>query len=231
MVKKQIYSIVNYNEAVATMEAGADHIGLVPMQSGGIPAHRVPYDVVDRIYAEAKRRGVKSIAIMLNKDIEEIFFIIKRVKPDIVHIAGMDFTADEEFAERLRKECPGVELMQAVLVDGSGAIDKAKKYAEYCDYLLTDTGLAKDTGIGASGQTHDWEIDAEIVRSVDIPVIIAGGLGPDNVEECIKRIKPYGVDSLSKTSYKYEDGVIEKDLPKVKEFCERADKAAKEISK
>lgn len=229
MVKKQIYSIVNYNEAVATMDAGADHIGLVPMQSGGIPAHRVPYDVVDRIYSEAKSRGVKSIAIMLNKDIEEIFFIIKRVKPDIVHIAGMEYTADERFAERLRNECPGVELMQAVLVDGPGAVDKAKKYAEFCDYLLTDSGLAKDTGIGASGQIHDWDIDAEIVQSVDIPVIIAGGLGPDNVEECIKMIKPYGVDSLTKTSYKYDDGVIEKDIPKVQEFCERADKAAQEV--
>lgn len=229
MVKKQIYSIVNYNEAVQTMDAGADHIGLVPMQTGGIPAHRVPFDVVDKIYAECKRRGVKSIAIMLNKDVEEMFFIIKRVNPDIVHIAGMDYTADKSFAERLHNECPGVELMQAVLVDDESAIDRAKKYAEYCDYLLTDSGLAKDTGIGASGQTHDWNIDRTIVDSVNIPVIIAGGLGPDNVEECIKQIKPFGVDSLTKTSYKFEDGVTEKDIPKVREFCQRADKAAEEI--
>lgn len=229
MVKKQIYSIVNYNEAVATMDAGADHIGLVPMQTGGIPAHRVPYDVVDRIYAECRRRGVKAIAIMLNKDPEEIFFIVNRVKPDIVHIAGMEFTADAEFAAELRKRCPGVELMQAVLVDGPGAIDRAKKYAEFCDYLLTDTGLAKETGIGASGETHDWDIDKEIVETVDIPVVIAGGLGPDNVEECIRHIKPFGVDSLSKTSYKYDDGVIEKDIPAVKEFCEIADRVSKEL--
>ena len=87
MVKKQIYSIVNYNEAVQVMDAGADHIGLVPMQSGGVPAHRVPYDVVDKIFGEAKQRGVKAVAIMLNKDPEEIFFIVKRIKPDIVHIA------------------------------------------------------------------------------------------------------------------------------------------------
>lgn len=228
-MKKQIYSLVNYNESVATMDAGADHIGLVPMQSGGVPAHRVPFDVVDRIFDEAKRRGVKCVAIMLNKDPDEMIFITKRVKPDILHIAGMEFTADEAFAERLHKECPGVELMQAVLVDGKEAVDRAKEYAKFCDYILTDSGLAADTGIGASGQTHDWSIDAEIVKSVNIPVIIAGGLGPDNVEECIKTVKPYGVDSLTKTSYKYNDGVMEKDIPKVKEFCERADKAAKEI--
>ncbi|AOR23151.1 phosphoribosylanthranilate isomerase [Clostridium taeniosporum] len=228
-MKKQIYSLVNYNESVATMDAGADHIGLVPMQSGGVPAHRVPFDVVDRIFSEAKKRGVKCVAIMLNTDPDEMIFIANRVKPDILHIAGMEFTADAAFAERLHKECPGVELMQAVLVDGSGAIERAKEYAKFCDYILTDSGLAPDTGIGASGMTHDWNIDAEIVRSVNIPVIIAGGLGTDNVEECIKQVKPYGVDSLTKTSYKYNDGVMEKDIPKVKEFCERADKISEEL--
>lgn len=226
---KQIYSIRNYNEAVQVMDAGAEHIGLVPMQSGGVPAHRVPLDVVDKIYAEAKRRGVKSIAIMLNKDVEEMFFLIKRLNPAIVHVAGMDYTADQAFADRLHREAPGVELMQAVLVDGPEAVDRAKEYAKFCDYILTDSGLAKDTGIGASGQTHDWSIDADIVRSIDKPVIIAGGLGPDNVEECIRQIKPYGVDSLTKTSYKFEDGVIEKDIPKVKEFCKIADETAAEL--
>ena len=226
---KQIYSLMNYNESVATMDAGADHIGLVPMQSGGVPAHRVPFDVVDRIFDEARRRGVKCVAIMLNKDPDEMIFIAKRVKPDILHVAGMEFTADAAFAERLRRECPGVKLMQAVLVDGPAAVDRAIAYARFCDYLLTDSGLAADTGIGASGLTHDWTIDARIVQSVAIPVVIAGGLGPDNVAECIRRVKPFGVDSLTKTSYKYRDGVMEKDIPKVKAFCENADKAAREL--
>ena len=225
---KQIYSLVNYNESVAVMDVGADHIGLVPMQSGGVPAHRVPLDVVDRIFAEAKRRGVKCVAIMLCKDPEEMIFLAKRIKPDILHVAGMEYTADQAFADRLRAECPGVALMQAVLVDGPEAVERAKKYAEYCDYILTDSGLAKDTGIGASGMTHDWKYDAEIVQSVNVPVIVAGGLGPENVEECIRQVKPAGVDSLTKTTWKYNDGVMEKDIPKVAEFCRKADLAAKE---
>lgn len=226
---KQIYSLITYEESVKTMEAGANHIGLVPMQDGGVPAHRVPLDVVDKIFAEAKRRGVKSVAIMLNKDPNEMLDIAQKTQPDIVHVAGMDYTATPEFAKQLKEVCPNTGLMQAVLIDGPEAVDRAKEYAEYCDYLLTDSGLAADTGIGASGETHDWSIDAEIVRSVNIPVIIAGGLGPDNVEEAIKQIKPYGVDSLTKTSIKYDGGHMEKDIEKVREFCERADKAAREM--
>ncbi|MDO4619950.1 MAG: phosphoribosylanthranilate isomerase [Lachnospiraceae bacterium] len=226
---KQIYSIVHYNEACQVMDAGADHIGLVPMQSGGVPAHRVPYDVVDMIFAEAKKRGVKTVAIMLNEDVEEMFFIIKRIKPDIVHIAGMNYTSDEAFAERLHRECPGVGLMQAVLVDGPEAVDRAKKYAAYCDYILTDSGLAKDTGIGASGMTHDWSIDAQIVRECGKPVIVAGGLGTENVEQCIREVKPFGVDSLTKTTFKFNDGVMEKNIPAVELFCKIADETAAEI--
>ncbi|MBQ1490978.1 MAG: phosphoribosylanthranilate isomerase [Blautia sp.] len=228
-MKKQIYSIVNYNEAVQCMEVGADHIGLVPRQAGGVPAHRVPLDVVDKIYGECKERGVLSVAIMLNKDVEEMIYLARRLHPDILHVAGMEFTADEAFAKRLRKECPGVALMQAILVDGPEAIERAKKYEKYCDYLLTDSGLAKDTGIGASGMTHDWNIDAQIVKEVSVPVIIAGGLGPDNVADCIRQVRPYGVDSLTKTSFKFEDGVMEKNIPAVKRFCEEADKAAREV--
>lgn len=228
-MKKQIYSIVHYNEALQCMDVGADHIGLVPMQTGGVPAHRVPYDVVDKIFGACRERGVKSVAIMLNEDVEEMFFIVKRIKPDIVHIAGMNYTSDPAFAKRLHEECPGVELMQAVLVDGPAAIDRAKKYAQWADYILTDSGLAKDTGIGASGQTHDWSIDAEIVRSINKPVIIAGGLGPDNVEQCIRQVRPFGVDSLTKTTFKFNDGVMEKNIPAVKQFCEIADRTAAQL--
>ena len=118
---------------------------------------------------------------------------------------------------------------QAVLVDDESAVDRAKKYAQYCDLILTDSGLAPDTGIGASGLTHDWSIDARIVAECGKPVIMAGGLGPDNVAEAIEQCKPYGVDSLTKTSIKYDGGYMEKDIDKVRQFCINADAAAAKI--
>lgn len=226
---KQIYSLIQYDESVKTMEAGADNIGLVPMQNGGVPAHRVPIERVHKIFDEAKRRGVTSVAIMLTNDPEEMLQIAEEVQPDILHVAGDGYAATPEFAKRLKEIAPNTELMQAVLVDNESAIDRAKKFAEYVDYILLDSGLAPDTGIGASGQTHDWDIDARIVQEVNVPVIEAGGMGPDNVAEAIAKIRPYGVDSLTKTSIKYEGGNMEKDIDKVRAFCEAADKAAAEL--
>ena len=226
---KQLYTLIRFDELVETIEAGADNIGLVPMQNGGVPAHRVPLERVDQMYAYCREKGVTCVAIMLTNDPDEMIELTKRVKPDIVHVAGDQWAATPEFAKALKEAVPGVELMQAVLIDDYSAVDRAKEYDKYCDYLLLDSGLAADTGIGASGQTHDWNIDATIVRECNAKVIVAGGLGPDNVADAIKQIKPYGVDSLTKTSIKLSaDGDMRKDPEKVRLFCERADQAAKE---
>ena len=128
------------------------------MQNGGVPAHRVPIERVHRIFDECKRRGVTSVAIMLTNDPDEMIELAREVRPDILHIAGDGYAADEAFAARLKEAAPNTKLMQAVLVDDESAVDRAKKYAQYCDLILTDSGLAPDTGIGASGLTHDWSI-------------------------------------------------------------------------
>jgi len=59
-------------------------------------------------------------------------------------------------------------------------------------------------------------LDRKIVESVHIPVIIAGGLGPDNVVQAITAVRPAGVDSKTRTDK--NDGSHTKDLQKVREF-------------
>ncbi|CAG7839755.1 N-(5'-phosphoribosyl)anthranilate isomerase [Clostridium haemolyticum] len=226
---KQIYSIIKFHEAVETMDAGADNIGLVPMQNAGIPAHRVPLDVVEQIFTEARKRGVTCVSIALSNIPEEIIEIAKESKPDIIHVSGDKYAVTKEFAEEFRRQCPGIKLMQAVSVRGKESIDEAILYSKYVDYIILDTGLAADTGIGASGRTHDWNISEEIVKVVNIPVILAGGLGVDNVEAAIRKVKPYGVDSLTKTSIMGGNGHMRKDIAKVKEFCEIADRVGNEL--
>ena len=72
-------------------------------------------------------------------------------------------------------------------------------------------------------------VAARLSELLGKPVIMAGGLGPDNVAEAIEQCKPYGVDSLTKTSIKYDGGYMEKDIDKVRQFCINADAAAAKI--
>ncbi len=73
-------------------------------------------------------------------------------------------------------------------------------------------------GIGAAGAVHDWRISREIVAESEVPVILAGGLGPDNVAEAIRVVGPVGVDSLTRTNRAVAGGGFRKDMDAVARF-------------
>jgi phosphoribosylanthranilate isomerase len=112
--------------------------------------------------------------------------------------------------------------MQAISVTGPDAIDVALAYEEVADYLILDTQSTDIAGIGASGETHDWNISRDIVLHVNIPVILAGGLSPENVAKAINIVQPWGVDSLTHTNRILPDGGFRKDLDLVGQFVAAA---------
>jgi phosphoribosylanthranilate isomerase len=123
----------------------------------------------------------------------------------------------------LRKVLPDILIMRSVPVTGPESITIAKSYDGIVDFLLLDSHREGDTQIGALGVTHDWNISRSIVESVRTPVILAGGLGPDNVADAIRAVRPAGVDSKTRTD---SGETHTKDLTKVAAF----NKAAKGVT-
>ncbi len=120
---------------------------------------------------------------------------------------------------KLKQKFPDLKIMRTIPVVDVKSIKLAKQYEEVVDYLLLDTYEKKGAQLGVTGKTHNWEISRKIVNSVKIPVILAGGLGPDNVAKAIRKVKPAGVDSKTKTDKMGGHG---KDMEKVKEFVKIA---------
>jgi len=111
-----------------------------------------------------------------------------------------------------------MELWKVLNVSYESSIAKAKEYKGAADAIALDT-LNKETGArGGSGKTHDWNISKKIVESVSIPVVLAGGLTPENVAEAIATVSPAGVDVNSGVSN--PDG--SKDIEKVRAFIKVA---------
>lgn len=74
---------------------------------------------------------------------------------------------------------------------------RAQAYAQHADRLLIDAPVGTD-GAGGSGTTTDWRAARNIVRIVrPFPVVLAGGLTPDNVRDAILQVRPWGVDTSS----------------------------------
>lgn len=216
----QIYSIQTVEEALGCVEAGADRVGVLV----GIPGGKFPCAIHEeeaaKIFEALKGKAVRVLISVADNE-RDILDQTRRLQPDVLHLCA-NFTGSPEFREKMRKEVPDVLLMEAVGIVDETAVEDAEKKAEYADLLILDSVSKVVPGVGAAGVTHDWGIDRKIVETVKIPVILAGGLGPENVEDAIRAVCPAGVDSLTKTSVCENGVLVRKDLDKVREFCRRA---------
>lgn len=208
----QIYEAQNFDEARKLVELGVDHIGVL-VGKGEYPREFSPEqakEILRGITVPAKR-----VVLSLSKNLEDIVEILNKTNPDILHLG----TAPESFSpanvQTLKKQFPNLKVMRSIPVRDKGSVELAKQYDGIADYLLLDTQKKGDTQVGATGETHNWSVSKKIVEFVSIPVILAGGLGPDNVAEAILKVRPFGVDSKTRTD---RAGSHEKDIEKVREF-------------
>lgn len=219
----QIYSIQTVEEALQCVQAGAEAIGVAVATGADLPAE-VPEATCAEIFAALEGRAQRVLLVVTQTE-EETVEYVRRLQPDILQLCGNRLPATPELAAQCRAVRPGLRVLQAVGVDGPGAIDRAKYFAGFCDMLILDSIAPGIAGIGAAGRTHDWSIDAEIVRSVPCPVVLAGGLDAENVKAAIEAVRPWGVDSFTRTSDRLPDGGSRKNIEKVRAFVQAAREA------
>ena len=217
----QIYEVQNLDEAKKLVEIGVDNIGVLVGIKNEWPGELSPEqanNVLKGVTSPAKK-----VVLSLSNSLEDIMEIVERTNLDILHLAAEPIFISPDDVEAIKTKFPGIKIMRTIPVENAGCIELAKDYDKKADYLLLDSRRKNDGQLGATGETHDWNLSKKIVESVSIPVILAGGLGPDNLAEAIEKVKPFGVDSKTKTD---KDGSREKDIGKVIEFV----KIAKEIN-
>ena len=245
----QIYEIQTPREAEDLIEAGVDHIGSVLTPEGNLkrPLLKETIDVV-------RSSASKSSLIPLFSDIDSISHALDFYKPDIVHFcedlnryknnrSGLEFLIDLQ--ENIKERFPQILMMRSITIPQPGiaeyfsSIELAKIFEHVSDFFLTDTIIMNNSSpipdnqpvngfVGITGLTCNWDIARKLVDSTDIPVILAGGLSPDNVFNGIINVKPAGVDSCTQTNACDMQGNtvrFKKDIIKVKRFIEESRRA------
>lgn len=225
----QIYTAQTPGEAVELAELGVDHVGVTVSQRG-LPGE-VNLPMGRLIVAALRNTGSKCVALTVDTDLEAIQRFVTDLRPDIVHLCGDTSMVGPAEVADLRswseEASIATELMQAIPVTGPESVELAVAFADSVEWLILDSVTDDVEGIGAAGVTHDWEVSRQIVEAVSVPVILAGGLGPDNVAEAIRKVRPEGVDSLTKTNRPAPDGRFTKDLDAVSEFVALARTSAR----
>lgn len=213
----QIYEITTPEEAAALSTMGVDHIGVLVGQ-GAFPREQ-SIARAREIFAGV-HSGAKTCALSLASEFEEVSAIVTALAPDILHLGAAPQLLSVENVRRLKFRFPHLAIMRSIPVCDETSIAVAQSYDGIAEFLLLDSYDPRDWQIGALGLTHSWDLDRRIVESVDIPVIIAGGLGPENVAQAIRASRPAGVDSKTRTDK--VDGSHTKDVDKVRAFVEAA---------
>ena len=208
----QIYEIKTPAEAKSVVDLGVDQIGML-VGLGKFPGE-IDYHLANSI-SQAIACKAQTSVLSLSQNIDDIRDLIKSVKFDILHLGAHPDKMFPQHIFKLKDEFPGLKITQVIPVIDDYSIEIAKRYDCVVDFLLLDSFRFSDSKLGATGETHDWNISRKIVQSVKVPVILAGGLGPENVTDAIRLVYPAGVNSKTRTDT--ADGTA-KDLEKVRQF-------------
>jgi phosphoribosylanthranilate isomerase len=220
----QIYGITVPEDAELVCSLGADQVGLVLDE--GMSA----WDSVDEPTMHAIIRtispSVRIVALSLSTDPERIRRTVDTTRPAILHLArAADAMTSEDIAQ-IRQAIAPVQVMTTIPIRDRSAVTTARRLEAVSDFLLLDTVHPSSGIVGATGISHDWTISARVRRAVSVPVVLAGGLGPDNVGDAIAAVEPWGVDSETLTSR--DDDRRRKDPDRVRHFVEFAHNARQE---
>lgn len=208
----QIYEVSTPDEASALSAIGIDHIGV--LVGNGLFPRELPVADAIRVAQSIWPRS-KFCALFLTDDVGFIEDAAKQLRPHILHLGAAPELLSPADLAGLKRVLPDMAMMRSIPVSGEESLDIALAYDGIADFLLLDSHRPLDRQIGALGVTHDWRISRRIVRQVRTPVILAGGLGPENVAEAIRVVQPAGVDSKTRTD---KDGCHAKDIDRVRQF-------------
>jgi phosphoribosylanthranilate isomerase len=181
VIRVKICGIRTDTEALAAANAGADAIGLV-----FAPSRRQIDAAAARRIAGALPPFVSRVGVVVNEPFDRLRALIDGVRLDAVQLHG-DETA--EYCAAVRDL--GVTVIKAVPV--AGAIDLGHLRALPIAAVLLDTHRPGQRG--GTGEAFDWRLAAPVAAAM--PVILSGGLTPENVRAGITAVRPYGVDVSS----------------------------------
>lgn len=213
VVRVQIAGVSSLDEALAAEQAGADALGFTVRLPRGL--HDDLTEIKARMIIAVLPPFVTSVAITYLEDAREVADLCRYLGVAAVQLHG-PFALDQ--LNKLRALSPHLKIIKAVHVTGLDAIEDARGYERRVDAIILDT-CDRETGRrGATGKTHDWSLSREIVDKLHTPIILAGGLTPENVAGAIQTVRPWGVDVH--TGVEDPDGT--RNIAKIRAFIERA---------
>lgn len=168
-------------DAQASVEAGADALGLIFAPSKRRVSVETARDIVKQL-----PQNVAKVGVFVNETAEQIRETIRQVGLTLVQLHGDE---PPDFVMALREQ---ISVIKTILVNSS----LEDRFAQFCGHRECADHILLDSGSG-SGKTFDWHGVRRRVDGHRVRLIVAGGLTPENVGLAMHALKPWGVDVVS----------------------------------
>jgi phosphoribosylanthranilate isomerase len=186
MVRVKICGMTRAEDVDAAVMAGADAVGFIV----GFPSSPRNLSLEDAAKL-ARRVGpfVDAVLVTTTDVVKNDLEKVRALRPDALQIYGDSMSIGE-----LRSSV-GIRLIRPYLLKSADPAE-ARRATEGFDALLTDTYVAGS--LGGTGKTSDWTVCSQVMSAIaPVPLVLSGGLNPQNVGEAVTRVRPYAVDVSS----------------------------------
>lgn len=200
-------------DAKMSLDAGADMLGVLVGQkhsSDDFISKEVAKNIIDFVDNRAK-----TVLVTHLTKADEIIELTKYIGNDVIQLHS---NIDELEVEKIKTSCPQAELIRLIHITEEGKIYSDISQFKYVDYFLLDRFNLNTNQVGGTGLTSDWTECQKIIKHLNRPAFLAGGLTPENVKTAIKLASPHGVDVNSGC----KDKTGRKNAKKVKLFVSNA---------
>jgi phosphoribosylanthranilate isomerase len=199
-VKVKVCGMTNLKDALVAVEEGADAVGFIFYKKS---PRSVTMKLVREIVLELPP-FVDTVGVFVDETADQINKIADYCDLDLIQLHGDE---SPTFCKKIRRR-----VIKAFRVKDMQSVKKLSSY-QVSGFLL-DT--FSESLYGGTGKVFDWNL-ALPAKKIG-PVIMAGGLTPNNVQQAIRQVRPYGVDVCS--GVESQPGI--KDHKKVRAFLENA---------
>ncbi|MFA9516308.1 phosphoribosylanthranilate isomerase [Halopenitus sp. H-Gu1] len=186
MARAKICGLTKDADVRAAIEAGADAVGVI--SEVPVETHReVDPAAAANLLADVPPFVTGTLVTMPDSP-ERAVELARLVGPDALQLHG-EWTPEE--IGYVRAET-GTKVLLTVDADEHA---RAEELSPVADALVVDS--TTEVGAGGTGRTHDWEATGDLAAQLTTPIVLAGGLTPDNVAEAVEVADPYAVDVAS----------------------------------